>query len=506
MDYIIGIDIGTTSTKAIAFDLNGKIIAKKNIEYEILNPEPTYSEQNPEDIFGAVINSLKYITSENVLKNQKLLGVSFSCAMHSIIALDDKGQPLTNCIIWADTRSKDYASKIKNSDVGHEIYMKTGTPIHPMSPLPKLVWMKNNMLDTFNNTYKFLSIKGYIFYKLFGSFLEDYSLASATGLFDIYDLKWNKKALEIAGIDESKLGEAVPTTYITKGLVNGYSDFIGIDKDTPFIIGGSDGCLANLGTNAINPGNAAVTIGTSGAIRVISDKPKNDEKERIFSYILDEEHYVLGGPVNNGGIILRWFRDNFSPLEVQAAKEMGIDPYVLMTEKALGVTAGSEGLIFLPYLLGERAPNWDADSKGVFFGINIKHTRDHFIRAVMEGIIFGIYDVSQALEDTVGNIDTIYATGGFVRSKLWVQILSDVCNKRVVITESYENSCLGAAVIGFKALGIIKDLSEVEKLIPISREFLPDPKAHETYAKTFKIYKRLYELLKDEFVGINELQ
>lgn len=504
MRYIIGVDIGTTSTKSIAFDLKGKVISKKSIEYPILNPRPSYSEQDPEEIFTAVLNSVKSITGENV--NNELLGVSFSSAMHSVITVDSTGHPLTNCIIWADTRSNEYAQKIKNSEIGHNIYMKTGTPIHPMSPLCKLAWMKDNMKDIMDKAHKFISIKEYIFFKLFGKYIIDYSIASATGLFDIHELKWNEEALKLAGITEEKLSEPVVPAYIIRGIIDGYDNFMGIDKDVPFVVGGSDGCLANLGTNAIKPGDAAVTIGTSGAIRVIANKPKNDEKERIFSYILTEDHFVLGGPVNNGGVIFRWFRDNFSPLEIQAAKEMGIDPYILLTEKALGVPAGSEGLIFLPYLLGERAPHWDANSRGVYFGINIKHTRDHFIRALLEGIIFGVYSVGKALEETTGEINTIYATGGFARSKVWVQILADVFNKKVCVAESYESSCLGAAVIGMKALGAIEDIEEVRELVPISREFYPDAKNHEVYMKTFEIYSRLYDKLKDEFTEIVGLQ
>lgn len=506
MEYIIGVDIGTTSTKAIAFDLDGNVISRKNIGYPILNPEPAWSEQDPEDMMAAVVDSVKYVISENDNKGMKLLGISFSSAMHSVIAIGKEGKPLTNCIIWADTRSKDYAEKIKGSEEGHEIYMKTGTPIHPMSPLCKLCWIRDNNKDLFDKTYKFISIKEYVFLKLFGEYVVDHSIASATGLFDIYDLKWNKQSLDLIGINEDKLSKPVPTTYTIRGLKKEYAVFLGIDADTPFVIGGSDGCLANLGANAIKPGDAAVTIGTSGAIRIISDKPKNDELERIFSYILTEDHYVLGGPVNNGGIIFRWFRDNFSPLEVEAANKLDIDAYELLTVEANKVPAGSEGLIFLPYLLGERAPHWDANSKGVFFGVNIKHKREHFLRALLEGVIYGVYSVGKALEETTGEIDTIYATGGFVRSELWVQMLADVFNKKVVIAESFESSCLGAAVLGMKALGVIDKIEDVDRLVPISKTFLPNKENHEVYMKTFAIYERLYYKLKDEFINIDLLQ
>lgn len=506
MEYLIGLDVGTSSTKAIAFDLKGNVISKHNIGYPILNPKPSWSEQCPEEMFEAVINSIKSVVSENANKGNKLLGVSFSSAMHGIMAVNENGDKLTDCIIWADTRSTEYSEHIKNSKIGHEIYMKTGTPIHPMSPLCKLAWMKDNMKEVFKNTSKFISIKEYVFFKLFGKFVVDYSIASATGLFDIYELQWNKNSLEVAGISDDKLSTPVSPTQVFKGMNKKYADLMGIDLETPFIIGGSDGCLANLGANAVKPGDAAVTIGTSGAIRIISDKPKNDESERIFSYILTEEHFVLGGPVNNGGIIFRWFRDNFSQIELAQAEALGVDTYELLTAEASSVPAGANGLIFLPYLLGERAPHWDANSKGAFFGINITHKREHFLRALLEGVIFGIYSVGKALEETTGNIETIYATGGFVRSELWVQMLADVFNKNVVIAESYESSCLGAVVLGMKAIGLINNIEEVEKLVPISQTFKPDIKNHEVYMKTFEIYERLYLKLKDEFVSIGLLQ
>ena len=506
MEYIIGVDIGTTSTKSISFDLKGNVLSKCNIGYGLNNPNPSWSEQDPEEIFRAVIDSIKNIFSENDLNGNKLLGVSFSSAMHSVIAVNKRGIPLTDCIIWADTRSSEYAEELKKSEIGQKIYMRTGTPIHPMSPLCKLCWIRDNSEDIYNETHKFISIKEYVFLKLFNEYIIDYSIASATGMFDIIDLRWNKEALNYIGISEEKLSKPVPPTYSIKGLNSIYAEYMEIPKDIPFIVGGSDGCLANLGANAIKDGDAAVTIGTSGAIRVISKTVKNDLSRRIFSYILTEDHYVLGGAVNNGGIIYRWFRDNFSGVEKETARQLEIDAYDVLTLEASKINPGADGLIFLPYLLGERAPHWDANSKGVFFGINIKHKREHFLRAVLEGVMYGIYDVGQALEETTGKINTIYATGGFVRSELWVQMLSDIFNKKVVIAESYESSCLGAAIIGMKALNIVENIEDIEKMIPISREFEPDEEKHKIYMKNFRIYKRVYEKLKDEFVEINNLQ
>ena len=499
MEYIIGLDIGTTSTKAIAFDVEGKLLAENQVGYPILTPQPDFCEQDPDEIFEAVLQGIRFITKELNGKEYRVLGVSFSSAMHSLIAMDNEGQALTQSITWADTRSKKIAEALRGSPPGHDIYMKTGTPLHPMSPLCKLVWLKKHQPDIFARSHRFISIKEYVFYRLFGQYVIDYSIASATGLFDIHRLAWCPEALEVAGITASKLSKLVSPTHQLKGLSDAHAIEMGLDADVPFIIGASDGCLANVGANAILPGNAAVTIGTSGAIRVMAQKPLSDPKERLFSYVLNGDHFILGGAVNSGGIILRWFRDNFAAQEMQEAIEQKVDPYKLILDKAADIPAGAEGLIFLPYLLGERAPYWNADARGLFFGVDIRHTRSHFTRAVMEGIIYGLCSVGKALEETAGPINVIYANGGFARSEHWVQMLADIFNKKVRVSASHETTALGAAVVGLEALGILQSVEEVARLVPVIKEFTPDPEKQEVYQQRFATFERLYQKLKDEF-------
>lgn len=497
MPYLIGLDIGTTSTKAVAFSLTGGIWSEAYAEYPIHTPQPSFSEQDPEEIFRAVLQVIRKVVARH--PDEELLGVSCSSAMHSVIAMDISGKALTACIIWADTRSKEEAARIKGSREGHEIYMSTGTPIHPMSPLCKLAWLRKHQPGLFYSTYKFVSIKEYVLFRLFGRYLVDYSIASATGLFDIFRLQWHEGALAMAGVSARQLSEPVPPTYVLTGILQQCATYMDIRVDLPFVIGASDGCLANLGANAIRPGNAAVTIGTSGAIRVLADKPATDRRERIFSYILTEHHYVLGGAISNAGVVLRWFRDTFAAAEIQEAQEKGMNAYVILNQKAAGIHAGAGGLIFLPYLLGERAPVWDANARGVFFGVNINHTREHFLRAVLEGVMYAVYSVGKALQQTTGEINVIYANGGFVRSELWVQMLADVFGKKVLVTESFEGSAVGAALLGMKALGLMASFEEVEGLIPIIGTYEPDLKQHQIYMRNFDVFERLYDKLKDEF-------
>lgn len=362
--YMLGIDIGTTSTKAVLFTEIGEVIQQESIGYPLYTPDISTAEQNPDEIFQAVLQAISNITKHHSQK--KLSFISFSSAMHSVIAMDENDQPLTPCITWADNRSEAWAHKIKGELNGHEIYKRTGTPIHPMSPLSKITWIVNECTEIAANAKKYIGIKEYIFKKLFDQYVVDYSLASAMGMMNLKTLDWDEEALKIAGITRGQLSELVPTTKIYSNCHPHLAKQIGIDPQTPFVIGASDGVLSNLGVNAIRKGEIAVTIGTSGAIRTIIDQPQTDEKGRIFCYCLTEKHWVIGGPVNNGGMVLRWIRDEFASSEIETAKRLGIDPYEVLTKIAERVRPGADGLLFHPYLSGERAPLWNPDVRGSF--------------------------------------------------------------------------------------------------------------------------------------------
>lgn len=504
--YYMGVDIGTTSTKAVLFDKLGKVIGSETIFYPLDTPNPLIAEQDPQEIFRAVLGTIRETVRKSFIKPEALKLVSFSSAMHSLIAVDAKGNLLTQSITWADTRSSKYAKKIKEEMNGHEIYLRTGTPIHAMSPLSKLVWLKAEKPEVCKRASKFIGIKEFVFHELFGEYIIDHSIASATGLFNLEQLEWDEGALEVAGVTPDKLSEPVPTTHQMTGIVPEHAAFMGIPEDVPFIVGASDGVLANLGVNAIEPGVLAVTIGTSGAIRTVSPVPKTDPKGRTFCYALTENHWIVGGPVNNGGIVLRWLRDEFASSEVETAKRLGIDPYDVLTKIASTVNPGADGLLFHPYLTGERAPLWNANARGSFFGLSIHHKKQHMIRAVLEGIVFNLYTVLLAVEELTGEPARIQASGGFARSEMWRQLMADVFDKPVIIPESFESSCLGAVVLGMYATGEINDFSIVSEMIGATHTHYPDEAASGIYRELLPIYIRLSRLLTEEYDSISEFQ
>lgn len=503
-DVVIGLDIGTTSTKAVVFGPRGVIRAAYHSGYPISHPYPTWAEQDPDVIVEAAIDAIRYALLKSRAQQKDVIAVGISAAMHSLIAVDAAGRPLTKSIIWADNRSMEQANHINRHLEGHRIYRRTGTPIHPMSPLPKLMWLKENNPEVFRNAAKFISIKEYLLYRFFHRYIVDYSLASATGLFNIDECRWDRKVLELLGIEESQLSEAVSTVHRLTHLDKSIAARIGIHPETPFIIGASDGVLANLGVGAIQQGEMAITIGTSGAIRTVVPSPQTDEKGRTFCYALTDQHWVVGGPTNSGGMMLRWLRDEFAAPEMEVSKRLGIDAYDLMIQYAEKVPAGSEGLLFLPFLSGERAPYWNPNARGTFFGISMHHKREHFIRAVLEGVIFSVFSVGVALRDLTGEIKDVRASGGFARSAVWRQILADVMGREIMVPESHEASALGAATLALYGLGEITRLEQIKDWISISHIHQPDRQNSEIYLEMFYLYNRLYEKLKDEFeVAVN---
>ena len=507
MQYMIGVDIGTTSTKAVLFDEAGHFVAKHSIAYPLMHNEVDASEENPDTIFDAVLMTVKHVVREHGVEHDQLKFMSFSAQMHSLIAMDKDNQPLTESITWADNRASAYAQKLKEESEGHEIYRRTGTPIHPMSPLAKIYWLKHEYNALFNQTARFVDLKSYMLYQLFETWVIDESLASATGMFNLQEREWDKDVLDLLGLSSNHLPEAVPTTHVLKGMKHRYATLMDIDPDTPIVIGASDGVLSNLGVNAYQPGEVAVTIGTSGAIRTVVDRPVTDPKERIFCYVLDEDQYVIGGPVNNGGVVLRWLRDELLASEVETAKRLGIDSYEVITQIASRVKPGANGLLFHPYLAGERAPLWNADVKGSFFGLTLAHQKEHMIRAALEGVLFNLYTVYLALIEVMGETpQQLKATGGFSKSELWRQMMADIFDTPLSVPESYESSCLGACLLGLKALGEIEDYSVVEEMVGTTFEHQPETESVQAYQELLPLFIDLSRSLTEHYHKIATFQ
>jgi gluconokinase len=476
MEYFLGIDIGTTSVKTIAFSRDGKTLGAHSVSYAIKHPMPDRSEQDPDEIFAAVCQTVENILQE--LHPYLPVLCSFSSAMHSLIAVNEKGDAISPSIIWADNRAKIFAEKIHRENRAQTLYKQTGLPVHAMSPFCKLQWIRENQPELFDSAFKFIGIKEFVFYKLFGLYVVDASVAAATGLMNATTRQWDPEILKIVALSTDKLSEIVETDHI----ISAVRVFPSL-KNIPFVIGGSDGAMANLGTTD-DPGSLVVTVGTSSASRLILNKPVMDAAMRTFCYYLHSQQWLVGGASNNGGIVLQWLQEDF----MQSDKTV-----VQFLNQASSVKPGANGLIFLPYLLGERAPIWNADAKGILFGVNINHKQADMVRASLEAVIYCIYAISQPLMEKT-EIKNIYATGGFARNELGLQIMSDLFNLPVLVCETVENSAWGAVKCGMRALGL-----SISAISPVSKTFYPDAGIHPVYQNGFQKFQRLYELLRGEF-------
>ena len=481
MDYLLGVDIGTTSVKAIAFSESGEFIIKHSRGYEMQHPKPGYSELNAEEILDDVIECINNII-ESLAPGKPLL-ISFSAMVHSLIAMDENGNPFTNCIIWADNRASQIALDLCTSDNGRKFYQATGVPIHAMSPLCKLIWLKENEPSIYNSAYKFIGIKEFIFHKICDEYIVDSSVASSTGLLNIKTLEWDEDILGFLGLGSSSLSKVVSPKHIIKYEGRDNKSLL-IPEGTMIIIGGSDGTLSNLGTGSADGNSITVTIGTSAAARIVTNHVETDNMMRTFCYHLKDNLYVIGGAGNNGAIVLEWLQDKL--LETTES----LPELFTRAEK---IEPGCDGLLFLPYILGERAPIWNSNARGVFFGLDINHTKSHLVRACMEGVIFGIYSIVKVLlEKRI--ISVIHATGGFAQSDLWVQMLSDVCKIKVLVSANIESSALGAVMVGMEALGQ-KPFNAIETL----SSYEPDVLTHDIYMKSYNKFERIYESVKAEW-------
>ena len=504
MEYLLGIDVGTVRTKAILYDtkLRAKQVFRET--YSLYRDAAGMSEQEPAEMLAAVEKVINDAAAVVKRENCTLLAVAFSSENQSLILLDENYEPLTRIITWADTRARQVASRIKRNLVARELFMDTGTPIHPMSPFVKLLWLKEEHPQLLAKTAYVADIKSYIFHYLFDTFKIDISVASCSGMLNINTRNWDEQALKMTTMQAHQLPEIVSSTSQEVGLTPAAQARLQIPADTPFVYGGFGGAMSNIGLGAVEKGTVAISIGTSAAVRVMTDAPVIDPQQRLFCYALDAEHWVIGGPLNNGGDVFQWAVNHL--VDANAVKNEGTDPFKLANQVIADVPAGSHGLIFHPFLGGERAPIWDANARGSFFGLNQLHTRADMLRSVMEGITMNVGSVFEVLTDLVGSPQKVMAAGGFTDSLVWRQMLADVLGYPVGIAMAHGSCCLGAATIALKSLGRIEDFSIVKDLLAEAKVYEPDDATAYTYQKYQPLFNQVEQLLKPAYAAISQLQ
>ena len=471
--YVIGVDVGTTAAKVVAFEYSWEADPRGRRrtphtavhEYPLIRPQSGWRVQDADVVVAATLRSLAECVAQ--LDGGVVVALSVSSAMHGLIALDADARPLTPIVTWADARARDVARDLRSTPLAAGLHARSGTPVHSMSPLTKLMWFAENEPELMARARSWVGLKDLVLHALTGRLVTELSSASGTGLLSIPDRTWDPEAVALSGARIDQLPPVLPTT-ATLPLHPDVARRIGLPAGTPVVAGAGDGPLGNLGTGAIRPGVAGLSLGTSGALRLVVDTPWADPSGRLFCYALTEDRWVLGTPISNGGAVVRWAGSVFAAERPDSPKEYARPPVsdTAVLALAAGIEPGSDGLVMLPFLLAERGPLWDADLRGAFLGIRQHHTRAHFIRAAVEGVAFQLATVLDGLEE-VSPVTSIRATGGVFRSELWREILSAVLGKPLTVTAGAEGSALGAAALGLYAIGVEPTLEEsLEHLAP----------------------------------------
>jgi gluconokinase len=487
---VLAVDIGTSATKAVLFDGQGRILSLARRAYAMLTPRPDWAEQDPEVVYPAVLEAIRE-AYQNRPPGLSVDAVAFSAQWYSTMPVASDDRALSPYLTWSDRRSAAIADRLRRSDAGRRIYRATGCPLDAIYPLSKIAWLRQADLPA--QPVRFLSIKEYVFRRLFGEYVVDWSMASSTGLFDIRRRDWSPEALDAAGIGRAHLSTPVsPYRTFTRWLPD-VPARTGLPQGIPCVIGAGDGVLSSVGVGAVGRGIAAVNVGTSAACRYLIEAPTVDPQERLWTYALDERWWVIGGIVSSGGIVYDWFVRQCADT---GDGPPGVELHAALNDLAARVSPGAEGLIFLPYLSGEQCPVWDPETTGGFWGLTLRHGRGHLARAVYEGIALSLARVAEALADAVEPIGEVRVTGGLLGSSTWLQIAADMWGTRILVPESPEGSSLGAAVLAWVALGMAPDLGVARELVRPARVVEPDATQREVYRDYLGRAARLLAALK----------
>jgi gluconokinase len=466
---VIGVDVGTTSAKAVAVDARGRERGSAETRYPLLEPAPGRAEQDPGVVVDGALEAIRGAVAAARDGGGQVVGLSLSAAMHALIALDAHDRPLTRLITWADTRAHAQAQRLRAERP--ELHDRTGTPIHAMAPLAKLAWFAESEPKTFAAARRWVGVKELVVARLTGTWALDHSTASGTGLLNLEALDWDREAVAAAGIGADRLATLVPTT---ERLALARDAAAQLDLDVPLVVGAADGPLANLGVGAVEPGVAACSIGTSGALRLMVRRPAIDR--RLFCYALTPGRWVVGGATSNGGVVLQWAGAALAP-------DLGEHAEAQLIALAQDVAPGSEGLLMLPYLLSERAPLWGAAASGAYVGLARHHGRGHLVRAALEGVCQQLALVLDSLRDAGNEVRELRATGGFARSAAWRRMLADVLGTAIGFPTVHEGSAFGAALLGMEALGLVESIDVAAGLVEVDEVIAPDPAAAAVYAE-----------------------
>jgi len=495
--HILAHDVGTTGNKATLYDEEGRLVRAAFVPYETSYPQAGWAEQDPADWWRSLCLSTRQLLAESGVRGQDVACVCFSGQMMGMVAVDSDARPLRKAIIWADQRSVAEIAAVAGRIEPRQVYAITGHRLSPSYSGGKILWLKAHQPDLYTQTHRFLQAKDFLAATLTGVFATDHSDASGTNLYSLGDADWSPALLDAFDIPRQKLPDLRRATEVIGGILPAVADQIGLPAGTPVAIGGGDGSCAATGAGVIRPGTAYNYIGSSSWIGVATPHPILDPEQRTFTWV----HLVPGlftptGTMQAAGSSYQWARDELAQPEASEAAARGLSPYALMDLQVAASPPGARGLLFLPYLLGERSPRWNPEARGAFIGLTVRHRHADLLRAVLEGITFNLRVILEAFSRQGAGIAALRLIGGGAASAVWNTIMADIFGlpvQRLTLLE--EATSMGAAVAGGIGVGLWTDFSQVDRMIGIAAETRPDRARQGLYDDLYTAFNRSYAAL-----------
>ncbi len=485
--YLLGIDIGTSACKVALFKPDGSVTAQASGEYPVYYPHPGWAEQDPEAWWDAVCDAVRALLEQSGVAPAHIAGVGIDGQSWSAIAIDGGGKVLTPTPIWTDTRAQSICDALRREGSEEAAFACCGNPLQPMYTLPKILWYRQNLPAVYAQTDTILQSNSFIAYRLTGARVQDVSQGYGLHCFDMRALRWDDAMCERLGIERRLLPELVACHQVIGAVNAAAAARTGLAPGTPVVAGGLDAACGTLGAGVIHAGETQEQGGQAGGMSICLNEYKADPRLILGAHVVPGRWLLQGGTVGGGGM-LRWLREQLCP-------DLSFGQ---MSALAAQAPAGSEGLLCLPYMAGERSPIWDASAKGVFFGLDYAKTRAHLIRAAMEGVAYALRHNLEVAATAGAAPQVLRAMGGAANSEVWTQIKADVTGKRIVVPASDTATTLGAALLAGVGVGVYRDFEEaVARTIAVRREHAPAEEYREVYEQGYRKYRKLYENLKE---------
>lgn len=494
--YLLGIDIGTSACKIAMFSLDGKVEAAGSGAYPVYYPKPGWAEQDPNEWWEAVCTTIQKVLDQSGIRPEEIAGIGIDGQSWSAIAMDKEGNVLTNTPIWMDTRAQAICDRV-NQEIGAEkIFSLCGNMLQPSYTTAKILWYKENLPEVYAKIDKILQSNSFIAYRLTGAITQDISQGYGFHCFNMKTGNWDAAMCEAMGIPFSFLPPIVPCHQVVGTVTKEAAKQTGLAAGTPVVAGGLDAACGTLGAGVVHPGETQEQGGQAGGMSICMDTYAADPR-LILGYHVVPNQWLLQGGTTGGGGVMRWLEQEFGAYERSVAVEKGKTSLHQYNEEAEQVAPGSDGLVFLPYMAGERSPIWDPDAKGVFYGLDFGKTKGHLIRSAMEGVAYSLKHNLDIADHVGAEVKELLAVGGSANSALWMQIKSDITGKPLAVPFSDTATTLGAALLAGVGVGVYQDFEEaVSKTVKITRRYEPDWEKHEIYKKNYETYIGVYENLK----------